>query len=216
MFSPLQRPVLCFVIAAVLVSCAPRGRRPSGDVVFRQEGIASWYGSKFHGRKTANGERYNMYGISAAHRTLPLGTVVRVTHTGNGRKVTLRINDRGPFVEGRIIDLSYGAARKLGMVRQGIADVVVEAFGSAATPAPLPVPGTFSLQVGSFLVPDNAHELEEALRRDNDTVSIVAFQDNRSTYYRVLVGRFSSQEAARAAGKELQRQGYSPFVVRVE
>ena len=100
--------------AALLLSCSPRAsRRPAGKVVFRQEGIASWYGGKFHGRLTASGERYNMYGISAAHRTLPLGTVVRVTHIGNGRKLTLRINDRGPFVEGRIIDLSLGAARKL-------------------------------------------------------------------------------------------------------
>jgi rare lipoprotein A len=199
-----------------LVSCAPHARRPSGEVVFRQEGIASWYGSKFHGRKTASGERYNMYGISAAHRTLPLGTVVRVTHTENGRKVTLRINDRGPFVEGRIIDLSYGAARRLGMVREGIADVVVEAFGSAGDAASLAAPGTFSLQVGSFLVLDNAEELQETLRRDNDTVSIVSFQNDRNTYYRVVVGRFPSQEAARAAGERLQRKGHSPFVVRVE
>jgi rare lipoprotein A len=215
-FSPLQRCLLCLVIALALVSCAPRARRPSGEVVFRQEGIASWYGSKFHGRKTANGERYNMYGISAAHRTLPLGTVVRVTNTENGRKVTLRINDRGPFVNGRIIDLSYGAARKLGMVREGITDVVVEAFGGAEGSASIAAPGTFSLQVGSFLVPDNAEELKKALRRGNDTVSIVGFQDDRNTYYRVMVGRFSSQEAARAAGKDLQRKGYNPFVVRVE
>jgi rare lipoprotein A len=208
--------VLCFVISITLVSCAPRALRPSGEVVFRQEGIASWYGSKFHGRKTASGERYNMYGISAAHRTLPLGTVVRVTHTGNGRKVTLRINDRGPFVEGRIIDLSYGAARRLGMVREGIADVVVEAFGSAGDAASLAAPGTFSLQVGSFLVLDNAEELQEALRRDNDTVSIVGFQDEKNTYYRVVVGRFPSQDAARAAGEDLERRGYSPYVVRVE
>jgi len=95
---------------------------------FSEKGIASWYGSKFHGRRTANGERYNMYAMSAAHPTLPIPTYVRVTNLGNYRSVVVRINDRGPFVENRVIDLSYTAASKLGMLQKGTALVKVEAI----------------------------------------------------------------------------------------
>jgi rare lipoprotein A len=95
-----------------------------------QEGVASYYGRKFHGRKTANGERYDMYGVSAAHKTLPFGTVVLVRNMKNGRELKVRINDRGPFVKGRIIDLSYGAAKKLGMVQDGIVAVKIRVVRS--------------------------------------------------------------------------------------
>lgn len=91
-----------------------------------QVGMASYYAHKFHGRQTANGEIFDMYGISAAHRELPLGTVVRVTHLGNGRSLELRINDRGPFIPGRILDLSLGAAQKLDMVEAGVAEVRID------------------------------------------------------------------------------------------
>jgi rare lipoprotein A len=90
-----------------------------------QVGFASYYAHKFHGRPTASGEIYNMYGLSAAHRELPLGTVIHVTHLGNGRSVKVKVNDRGPFVEGRILDLSLGAARRLGMVEEGVARVKI-------------------------------------------------------------------------------------------
>ena len=120
-------PIL-FLAAALLLAagCGPRrppstGAAPSS--AWDEEGIASWYGKKFDGRRTANGERYDMYGISPAHKTLPFGTVVLVRNMNNGRELKVRINDRGPFVAGRIIDLSYGAARKLDMIRDGIAPV---------------------------------------------------------------------------------------------
>jgi rare lipoprotein A len=93
---------------------------------FEQRGIASWYGKKFHGRKTSNGETYDMYGISAAHKTLPLGTYVKVYNLDNKKCLTVRINDRGPFIQGRIIDLSYGAARRLGIVNNGTANVFIK------------------------------------------------------------------------------------------
>jgi len=95
---------------------------------YRQEGIASWYGKKFHGRKTASGERYNMYAMTAAHKTLPLNTTVRVTSLRTGRAIHVRINDRGPFVGGRIIDLSYTAAKNLGIITTGTGRVRVEAI----------------------------------------------------------------------------------------
>jgi len=99
---------------------------PARALKFLQAGIASWYGRQFHGRRTANGERYDMYALTAAHRTLPLGTRVRVTNQASGRSVVVRINDRGPFVRGRIIDLSLAAAQELGMSRAGTARVVLE------------------------------------------------------------------------------------------
>ena len=91
-----------------------------------QIGFSSYYAHKFHGRPTASGEIFDMNGLTAAHRELPLGTVIRVTHMGNGRKVTVKVNDRGPFIEGRILDLSLGAAKKLGMVQEGVAKVMIE------------------------------------------------------------------------------------------
>ncbi|NBV54762.1 MAG: septal ring lytic transglycosylase RlpA family protein, partial [Proteobacteria bacterium] len=98
---------------------------------FSEKGIASWYGSDFHGNATANGECYNMYAFTAAHRTLPLPTIARVTNLENNRSVVVKINDRGPFARGRVIDLSYAAAQSLGVVRNGTAPVLVEAIGGA-------------------------------------------------------------------------------------
>lgn len=114
-------------LLAVLIfmtACAGAPRR--GEAFRTQEGLASFYGRKFQGRLTASGERYDMYRLTAAHPSLPFGTRVRVTHLENGRYVTVRINDRGPFIAGRIIDLSYRAARELGMIQQGLARVRVE------------------------------------------------------------------------------------------
>lgn len=93
---------------------------------FRQRGYASWYGKQFHGRPTSSGEKYDMYAMTAAHTTLPIPCYVRVTHVGNGRSVIVRVNDRGPFHDKRIIDLSYAAAYKLGFINQGTAEVIVE------------------------------------------------------------------------------------------
>ena len=138
---------------------------------FQQRGIASWYGEDFHGRQTSNGETYDMYGISAAHKTLPLGTYVRVVNLDNNRSLDVRINDRGPFVHGRIIDLSYGAARKLGVVGPGTAPVEIVALGTPAPgtspdkPGYLPVDyysGNFTFQVGAFVDRANAQRLTGA------------------------------------------------------
>ena len=135
---------------------------------FRMKGVASWYGHKFHGRPTASGEIYNMHDLTAAHKTLPLGTYVRVHNLENDRRVDVRINDRGPFVRGRIIDLSYTAANRIGIVGPGTARVEVIAL---ATPTPSgsgnqrvskPVDlhaGSFTFQIGAFVNRDNAERL---------------------------------------------------------
>jgi rare lipoprotein A len=125
-------------IAIVAVSaCAqtppsPPSPPPAADrAVFTQTGVASWYGKSHHGRTTANGEKFDMEALTAAHRTLPFGTIVKVSNLTNGRSVTVRINDRGPYVAGRIIDLSARAARDLGIAEDGIARVRIEQLPSA-------------------------------------------------------------------------------------
>jgi rare lipoprotein A len=118
------RPIALLLALALVVACSSK-RPPSSapQKGYQEKGLASWYGKPYHGRKTANGETYDMHRISAAHRTLPFGTVVKVTNLTNGRSLKVRINDRGPFVKGRIIDLSYAAAKRLQMVQDGVVRV---------------------------------------------------------------------------------------------
>jgi len=129
----MKRVQLCLVacLLLILVGCAGK-RPPSAAQVAKghtEKGVASWYGKKYHGRLTANGERYDMHKLTAAHQTLPFDTLVEVTNLENRRTVRVRINDRGPFVKGRIIDLSYKAARELEMVERGVAKVRVVVVG---------------------------------------------------------------------------------------
>lgn len=191
---------------------------------FRQHGIASWYGKKFHGRKTSNGETYNMYGISAAHKTLPFNTVVRVHNLDNGKKVDVRINDRGPFVRGRIIDLSYGAAKKVGLVGPGTARVKIVALGAVRGPKQLeredrtyvPVDfekGVFTFQVGAFRDKNNAEKLRAKLDARYQNAHITTYESPDGVFYRVRVGRFTTLEQARRGEEILVRDGYVPMIV---
>ena len=174
---------------------------------FSQRGKASWYGRKFHGRKTANGEIYNMYAMTAAHKTLPLGTYVRVHNLKNNRKVDVRINDRGPFVRGRIIDLSYASAKKLGVVGPGTAPVKITALGSlvrsktkkGSIKSYVPLDyykGNFTVQIGAFSDRSNAERLKQKLDKKYRHVHITAFNNGYETFYRVRVGRCSTLEKA--------------------
>ena len=119
----------------------PMKKVPSG---FRMQGVASWYGGKFHGRRTASGEIYNMHELTAAHKTLPLGTFVKVTNTENQREVVVRINDRGPFIDDRVIDLSLAAAKKLAMVGPGTAAVRISVIGKGTAVLALRHPSSWS------------------------------------------------------------------------
>ena len=183
----------------------------------RQIGIASWYGKNFHGKPTASGEIYNMYDMTAAHKTLPLGTEVMVTNLENNRSVEVTINDRGPFVKNRIIDLSYAAAKAIGMVGPGTARVMIEVL---KTPGGQRVPnipsGLYTLQVASFINKENADYLAAKLSRLVDNVYIVLYKTGETTYYRVRVGTFKSREEAIREGERLTRQGYNILITRYE
>lgn len=140
-------------------------------------GTASWYGWQFHGRPTANGETYDMNGFTAAHRTLPFGTLVRVSLTDGSASVDVRINDRGPFVDDRIIDLSLSAARRLGMLRTGVAEVRLQVLGR-------PQPQRYVLQIGSFSSSDNARNLLRRLQARN----VPAALESAGAFTRVVTG----------------------------
>ena len=152
----------CWPVSAVAAGTA--GPRACGAApvpgAYVEQGIASWYGVPFHGRRAANGEVYDMNQPTAAHRTLPFGSMVRVTNLDNGRKTEVRITDRGPFVEGRIIDLSFAAARSVDMVGAGIARVRLDLLSSGRVPSGA---GNFTVQVGAFTQRGNAERLRDQL-----------------------------------------------------
>lgn len=187
---------------------------------YRERGIASWYGRDFHGLKTSNGEVYDMYGISAAHKTLPMGTLVQVTHLGNGKQIQVRINDRGPFAAGRIIDLSYGAARQLGTVEAGLADVEVVAVGGSYVPqlrSLAAVNNSYAIQIAAFSVPDNAHQLANQMRERFGHAQVATAHVNGESVHRVRVGDFTSMEHAEQLTRQLIAEGYNgSFVVVFE
>lgn len=198
--------------AAATPQEAPRPLPPAIPGAYVEEGLASWYGIPFHGRRAANGEIYDMYKLTAAHRTLPFESLVRVTNMKNGRKTEVRINDRGPFVENRIIDLSLGAARELDMVVMGVVPVRLELLAGES-----PTEGNFTVQVGAFLVRENADRLRQRLEQRYQPIFIVEYDSPTGLFYRVRVGRVPGQEAARQLADQLgSEEGVVPFVVRLD
>ncbi len=184
---------------------------------FRQRGIASWYGYKFHGRKTSSGETYDMYAMTAAHKTLPIPSYVRVTNLENGRSVVVRVNDRGPFVKNRIIDLSYVAARKLGIIRKGTGLVEIRVVTPDDVRRPQSAgtgkagPRRLFVQVGAFSTRHNARQLRHWLahRIGDSRIVIQAGRDNRSNpVYRVRIGPLRSVGEADRLTERLARIGH--------
>ena len=178
---------------------------------YHERGRASWYGKKFHGRKTSSGEPYNMFALTAAHRSLPIPTYLRVSNLENGRSCIVRVNDRGPFHSERIIDLSYAAAVKLGMLSHGEVAVEVEAIGPAAIGPALQTARLDSryLQVGAFADPINAVSLRENLRQEGvDQVEIRSETREDAPWHRVLVGPFQDRDSLESAQQLLQAQQY--------
>jgi rare lipoprotein A len=212
---------LLFVIWGLLFISSCATKRPdiryedwsgAGKVLY---GVASWYGEKFHGNPTASGEIYDMYQFTAAHKTLPLGTYAMVTNLEKYKSVEVKINDRGPFVKGRIIDLSYAAARTIEMVDKGTARVRVEVLKGRATIArgdSKRFGRGFTVQVGSFSERGNAVKLTKALNREMGDVYISVFETPDTRYYRVRIGYFVTREMAYGMAAKLADMGYSVII----
>ncbi len=218
---------------------AERWYRPKTYERFSETGIASWYGHKFHSRQTANGEVFNMYAMTAAHRTLPLPSVVRVTNLSNGRSAVVRVNDRGPYAHDRIIDLSLTAAEKIGFRRKGVTEVRVELLpelsrqvaeiaksgGGARKQDRLVAkfrrdgntgPRFYYVQAGTFRDRKNAETMAERLRQHFASVSVHSSKaDNGRTLHRVRVGPEENRQSAQALRARVQARGpQDAFVVR--
>lgn len=195
---------------------------------FKQRGIASWYGKKFHGRKTSNGETYNMYAMTAAHKTLPIPVYVRVKNLSNGRSVVVKVNDRGPFIEGRIIDLSYSAAQKLDIIGTGTARVEISTLApgqsqSASVVRTIPLADRVAediplfIQIGSFGQEYNALNLLRDLQDLNEqSASISELATDNGLFYRVRVGPLYDIEEANAVIRRLKGKGYTTARIVVQ
>jgi rare lipoprotein A len=163
--------------------------------------MASWYGSKFHGRRTASGERYDMHQLTAAHPTLAFGTEVEVVHLANGKSVSVRINDRGPFAKGRIIDLSFAAAQAVDLVGPGTGMVALYVTGRS-----LP---SYTVQIGAFSDYDRAVALHEQLAGAYPEVSV----HSEGHWHRVQIGSFEGRDAAESLRRELAAIGFDGLIV---
>lgn len=202
----IRRIFFVFVLIIFLSSCARMKYAPSGNI---QTGLASWYGQDFHGKITSSKEIYNMYDMTAAHRILPFGTYVMVTNLDNGKSVFVRINDRGPFIKGRIIDLSYAAAKVIGMVGPGVVPVKIEVLKDIS---PKKSSQKFSVQVGAFIFKENAVELKKKLQKDYRNVYISVFNTSHQKYYRVRI-KVKNSESARRTALKLSKDGYTALIL---
>lgn len=189
---------------------------------YHQKGIASWYGSKFHGRRTSSGETYDMYAMTAAHKTLPLPTYVEVTNLNNGRQVIVKVNDRGPFHENRLIDLSYSAAKQLGIISQGtgMVDIRVITAGkqpvntaTSTQPPTIDAPVGLYLQVGAFSTSASAEQFKTKVQSQVDETVLVK---SDGKLYRVRVGPLASIKYGDSLASRLLDLGFNDAHIVVE
>ncbi len=209
-----RRPAIFGLSLLLLTSCAAPGLRSRAwEGVSGEVGLASWYGMPYHGRRTSSGEVYDMYQLTAAHRDIPLGNWVEVTNLANARSLTVRINDRGPFVEGRIIDLSYAAASLLGITGLGVVPVRVRL---AQAPQGAFGPARYLVQVASFTAESSAQALKGELERTFVGVHLLKAMVSGEVYYRVRIGNFSSRAEAKATAEQLAGLGYRVLIMGAE
>lgn len=198
--------------ALVVLGLAACSRLPRGAAIPGIEtGVASWYGPEFHGRPTSSREVFDMNDMTAAHNALPFGTYVMVTNLENDRSVVVRINDRGPFARGRIIDLSYAAARVLELVGPGTARVRLEVLRGFKAPAD-PGAATVWVQVGAFSVQENAYAIKRRLDPSYPNVVVSRLETGHGVYFRVRV-RVANGDAG-ALARRLAGEGYPVVIVR--
>jgi rare lipoprotein A len=197
--------------SATDASDRPVGELP-GAAAYIEEGNASWYGAPFHGRRASNGEIYDMNKMTAAHRTMAFGTVVRVTNLTNGKTAQVRITDRGPFVDNRIIDLSMAAAKAIESIGPGVVPVRLEVISGND-----PFGGFFTVQVGAFKEKGNAERLRARLNELYPPSTIQQVAIDEGTFYRVRAGKVSGEQAAQRFADELRaKEGFRTMVIRLD
>lgn len=204
-FIPTRLPIIIFALFLISGCAASRG-----SVI--DSGMASWYGPGFHGKTTANGETYDQNAMTAAHRTLPFNTVVRVINVENGKAVTVRINDRGPYVDNRVIDLSYAAAREIDMVDAGLARVRLQLVRSETPVSRRQGPELFTVQLASYSQRSQADDFASGIRG----AFVQSARVDGRTFYRVYFGRYDSRDRAERAMRDLNRQGHDGFVKQLQ
>ena len=218
-------PILALAVSLFITSCGTTSRFGESEGTTRpdksnetgekiEDGIASWYGPNFDGKLTANGETYDMYAMTAAHRTLPFNTVLKVRNIDNGKSVQVRINDRGPYAKNRVIDLSKKAAQKIDMLGPGTANVeliLLEGDLANSRVTNLKVP-TYTVQLASFNKRNQAENHANKIR--GARVEKIALSDN--VVYRVYHGIYTDKSDARKKQRQLKRQGFNGYVKQIE
>ncbi len=187
----------------------PAGAKP----ILVETGLASWYGPPYHNRRGSNGEVYNMHAMTAAHRTLPLGSIVRVTNEKTAHSALVRITDRGPFVEGRILDLSLAAAKKVDVWRAGVTEVRMEVLYS---PAPLQIGGRWAVQIGAFEKQHAADKLAGHLSRRYHTAKVLCFGSPVGDWWVRVRVQDDSRKKAEEVARETRTDEGSIFLVRLD
>jgi rare lipoprotein A len=213
--------VAALIAALAAAGCAKKRRAPAAPsrpaAGWTEEGVASWYGHPYHGRKAANGETYDMEKMTAAHRTLPFGAMVRVENRENGRWVEVRVTDRGPFVDDRVIDLSRAAAEAIGMIGPGTARVKLKLIGYGPARAQEEGhEGGYAVQAGAFSRRENAEALKERMERQYHPVRVVE-REGLKAPWRVLIGEKRTEEEARSLAERVRKEaGTDALVVRLD
>jgi rare lipoprotein A len=186
---------------------------PDAKPIAEETGMASWYGPPYHNRRGSNGEVYNMHAMTAAHRTLPLGSIVRVTNEKTGHSTLVRITDRGPFIEGRILDLSLAAARAVDVYGPGVAKVHMEVL---QVPAPLDRGGRWAVQIGAFADEKGAAKLADHLQRRYRTANVLRFSSPTGDWWVRVRVLDDDRERAQSLARETETDEGAVFLVRLD
>jgi rare lipoprotein A len=186
----------------------------------RKKIVASWYGSDFHGRPTSSGELFNMHALTCAHKEYPFGTKLKVVNPKNDKEVECTVNDRGPFIPGRDLDLSYASAKKIDLVGPGTGHVMIEPLGRDLRYVKYirygATEGALTIQVGSFRDEANAKRLKMALEINHQNVYMIEANVGGSKYYRVRIGKFNNRADAHKTGSALAEEGYNVLITKFE
>ena len=205
---PALGAAIVLALALLASGCATTGSAYKDKPGYTERGLASWYGPGFHGKQAANGEIYDMNKLTAAHRTLPFDTVVQVRNRDNGRRVEVRITDRGPFIKGRIIDLSREAAKQLEMLGPGVAPVEIRVIAGGPTRGQT---SDYWVQAGAFRDAGEAKAFQRRLRRDFPNAELTS----EGGWHRVRLGPYDKRKSAQRTQRELERLGIDAYLLQL-